>query len=259
MVAPRPVDVPTQSAYEVRFDWAKEGLASIAPGAGVIVVIDAISFTTTVERAVSEGLQVVPFDGSGSPADAAASARAVLGNGRGGPGISLSPSSITRESAASIAPQTRVLIPSLNGSRLSIAAAGFGVPVVAATLRNRSAVARWILELQKEQGTRVRVAIVAAGEARADGSIRFSVEDLLTAGGVIDALADVGIDYCSPEAAAACAAYTGLARATAHLMTASVSGQQLIEDDQRADVVLAAERDVSEAVPVLVDGAFTAA
>jgi phosphosulfolactate phosphohydrolase-like enzyme len=37
-----------------------------------------------------------------------------------------------------------------------------------------------------------------------------------------------------------------------------VSGQQLIEDDQRADVVLAAERDVSEAVPVLVDGAFTA-
>jgi len=259
MVAPRPVEIPTQSTYEVRFDWALEGLKSIAPDAGAIVIVDAISFTTTVERAASEGLQIMPFDGASDPADAAAAAHAMLGGGRGAPGLSLSPSSITAEAAAAIAPQTRVLMPSLNGSRLSAAAAGFGVPVIAATLRNRSAVARWILQLQKEHGSRVRVAVVAAGESRADGTIRFSVEDLLTAGAVIDALADVGIDYCSPEAAAACAAYTGLARATAHLLTASVSGQQLIDDDQRADVALAAERDVSETVPVLVDGAFTAA
>lgn len=258
MVAPRSVETPTQSTYEVRFDWAREGLKSIAPGAGVIVVVDAISFTTTVERAVSEGLQIVPFDGSGDPADAAASADAALGSGRGQPGISLSPSSITAESAATIAPQTRVLMPSLNGSRLSAAAAEFSVPVIAATLRNRSAIARWILDFQKQSGTRVRVAIVAAGESRADGTIRFSVEDLLTAGALIDALAEVGIDYCSPEAAVACAAYAGLTRATGHLLTASVSGQQLIEDDQRADVLLAAERDVSDTVPVLVEGAFTA-
>jgi 2-phosphosulfolactate phosphatase len=259
MVAPRPVETPTQSMYEVRFDWAVEGLTSIAPDAGVIVVVDAISFSTTVERAVAHGLTVLPFSGVGSAADAAAAAGAALGHPRGEPGISLSPSSITPESVAAIAPFTRVLMPSLNGSRLCAAAAVFEVPVIAATLRNRAAVARWILAYQTQQGSRVRVAVVAAGESRTDGTTRFSVEDLLTAGAVIDALATVGVDYCSPEAAAACAAYTGLSRATGHLMTASVSGQQLIGDGQRADVELASELDVSDIVPVLRDGAFAAA
>ncbi|TAM69526.1 MAG: phosphosulfolactate phosphohydrolase [Microbacteriaceae bacterium] len=256
MVAPRPVETLTQSRYEVRFDWAVEGLNSIAPDAGVIVVVDAISFTTTIELAVAHGLAVLPHSGQGSAADAAGAAGAALGKPRGEPGVSLSPSSITPESVAGIAPLTRVLMPSLNGSRVCASAAVFGVPVVAATLRNRTAVARWILSQQAERGTRLRVAIVAAGEVRADGTTRFCVEDLLTAGAVVDALATVGIDYCSPEAAAACAAYTGLARATGHLLTASVSGQQLIEDGQRADVELAAQLDVSDTVPVLRDGAF---
>ncbi|MEO8907919.1 MAG: 2-phosphosulfolactate phosphatase [Microbacteriaceae bacterium] len=258
MVAPRSVETQTQSMYEVRFDWAVEGLNSIAPDAGVIVVVDAISFTTTVELAVTHGLTVLPHSGHGSAADAADAAGAALGEPRGHAGVSLSPSSITPESVAGIAPFTRVLMPSLNGSRVCAAAAAFGVPVVAATLRNRAAVARWILARQAEHGTRLRVAVVAAGEVRADGTTRFAVEDLLTAGAVVDALASFGVDYCSPEAAAACAAYTGLARASGHLLTASVSGQQLIEDGQRADVELAAQLDVSDTVPVLLDRAFVA-
>jgi len=259
MVAPRPVETPTQSRYEVRFDWAIEGLKSIAPDAGIIIVVDAISFTTTIELAVAHGLTVLPHSGEGSPADAADAVGAALGKPRGQAGVSLSPSSITPESVAALAPFTRVLLPSLNGSRVCAAAAEFGVPVVAAALRNRTAVARWILSQQTERGTRLRVAIVAAGEVRADGTTRFSVEDLLTAGAVVDALATVGIDYCSPEAAAACAAYTGLARATGQLLTASVSGQQLIDDGQRADVELAAQLDVSDIVPVMLDDAFAAA
>jgi 2-phosphosulfolactate phosphatase len=258
MVAPQSSNTPSQTKYEVRFDWAAEGLKSIAPGAGVIVIVDAISFTTTVERAVTHGLSVIPFSGQGDAGEAARTAEAALGRGRGEPGISLSPSSITADNVAAIAPQTRVVMPSLNGSRVSAAAAAFDVPVIAATLRNVAAVARWILAHQASIGSRAMVAVVAAGEARADGTTRFSVEDLLTAGAVIDCLAEVGIDYCSPEAAAASAAYGALARATGHLFTASVSGQELISAGQRSDVELAAERDVSDTVPVLVDGAFIA-
>ena len=99
--------------------------------------------------------------------------------------------------------------------------------VVSGSIRNRAAVARWVLARQAEQGDRFTVAVVAAGEARADGSLRFAVEDLLGAGAVVDALAEVGIDYCSPEAAAACAAYTGLSGAAAHLISASESGVSL--------------------------------
>ncbi|WP_426625180.1 2-phosphosulfolactate phosphatase [Leifsonia sp. McL0607] len=100
--------------------------------------------------------------------------------------------------------------------------------VVAAGLTDASAVARWILDEQVRLGRRAMVALIAAGDTAAEGGTRFAVEDLLAAGAVVDALASVGIDYCSPEAAAACAAFTGLRGAVAHLLTASVSGQERI-------------------------------
>lgn len=86
--------------------------------------------------------------------------------------------------------------------------------------------ARWCLARQEELGGRFRIAVVAAGATEPDGSLRFAVEDLLGAGAVIDAIAEVGIDHQSPEAAAAAAAYTGLRRATAHLINASVSARE---------------------------------
>ena len=98
--------------------------------------------------------------------------------------------------------------------------------VVAGTIQNSAAVAAWVLERQADAGDRFTVAVVAAGEPRSDGTLRFAVEDLLAAGAVIDALADVGIDYCSPEAAAVCAAYTGLRGGAAHLISASESGME---------------------------------
>ncbi|MCX7523159.1 2-phosphosulfolactate phosphatase [Microbacterium sp. STN6] len=253
-------DTPTQTKYEVRFDWGREGLASISPGAGVIVVIDTISFTTTVGLAVEHGLQVVPFASTdrATAADAAGRIDAVLAGPRGGDGLTLSPSSITPENVAAIAPVTRLVVSSVNGSRLSAAAADLGVPVLAASLRNRTAVAEWILAQQVQTGDRLRVAIVAAGEERSDGTTRFAVEDLLAAGAIIDALAAVGIDYSSPEAAAACAAFVGLRRATGHLLTASVTGQQLIDAGARADVELAGAIDASSVVPVLGESGFVA-
>ncbi|WP_236609517.1 hypothetical protein [Leifsonia xyli] len=44
----------------------------------------------------------------------------------------------------------------------------------------------------------------------------------------MDALAVLGIDDSSPEAAAVCAAFTGLRGAVSHLLTASLSGHELI-------------------------------
>jgi 2-phosphosulfolactate phosphatase len=84
----------------------------------------------------------------------------------------------------------------------------------------RDAIARWILSRQVDLGGRAVVAVVAAG---ADG--RYAVEDLVVAGAVIDALADVGIDFTSPEAAAAVGAYRELRNAVGHVLSASVAGQ----------------------------------
>lgn len=126
--------------------------------------------------------------------------------------------------------------------RRVVAALPDGPEVVLGHLTNATAVARRVTSLQAERGDRCVVAIVAAGTdhaARSDaadaageaqdvpGSPDFAVEDLLAAGAVLDALAAEGIDHTSPEAAAACAAHTGLRRATKHLVSASEAAREL--------------------------------
>jgi hypothetical protein len=84
------------------------------------------------------------------------------------------------------------------------------------------AVAQWIVDEQKRTGKRIAIAVIAAGAVRTAG-YRFAVEDLLAAGAIIRCLGELGLDATSPEAAAAEAAYLGLDRGLAHLVSASVS------------------------------------
>jgi 2-phosphosulfolactate phosphatase len=135
---------------------------------------------------------------------------------------------------------------------------GHAAAIVAGSLTNAAAVARWALEQQGGKGDRFMVAVVAAGETRPGGSMRFALEDLLGAGAVIDALAEVGIDYCSPESAAASAAFTGLRNATGHLVGASGSGRELAELGRRTEVDEAIRVNSSEEVMVLREFSFPA-
>jgi 2-phosphosulfolactate phosphatase len=128
--------------------------------------------------------------------------------------------------------------------------------VVAGSLRNSAAVARWALDRQAEKRDRFTIAIVALGEPRASGSTRFALEDLLGAGAIIDALAAVGIDYCSPEAAAATAAFTGLRNATGHLIGASTSGRESTAAGNRGAVDAAIAVNSSDEVRVLREFSF---
>lgn len=129
-----------------------------------------------------------------------------------------------------------------------------GPEVVAGHLGNAAAIAERVTSLQAERGDRCVVAVIAAGldhapsggdAAEAAGESvdvpdapDFAVEDMLGAGAVIDALSAVGIDHSSPEAAAACAAYTGLRRAVKHLVSASEAARGIGPD--RVHAALAA-------------------
>jgi 2-phosphosulfolactate phosphatase len=242
-----------QTQYQVRFDWGLEGAAAIAQGADVVVIVDVLSFSTTVDVATRHGLAVMPVLPD-EVTEVAERLGAVVA-GRRGDAISLSPASFTPETVAGV---ERVVLTSLNGATIARSMAGRSAAIVAGSLRNRRAVADWALDRQGDLGDRFTIAVVAAGERRDDGSMRFAVEDLLGAGALIDALADVGIDYCSPEAAAAAAAFTGLKNATGHLIGASASGRELAEAGFRADVDLAIEIDSSLGVPVLGEFGFRA-
>ena len=171
-----------QTSYRVRFDWGPTGAQAIAEGADVAVVIDVMSFTTTLCVAVERGMTVLPFRWRDERAAAYAEERsATLAVGRlearalpEGAGVSLSPAAMARVSGVD-----RIVLPSPNGSSISFGLAESGATVVGACLRNRRAVADWIAA---RGGT---VAVVAAGERWPDGSLRPASEDLWGAGAVL--------------------------------------------------------------------------
>ncbi len=156
---------------------------------------------------------------------------------------------------------------SSNGADAAAAAQREGTIVLLGALRNASAVARAALAVQERRGARTSVAVIAAGERATDGSLRFAVEDQLGTGAIIDALTAVGIDHCSPEAAASAAAFRSLRPALRHLFTASGSGRELaigVASTARmaergirpASVDEAAQLDTTDVVPELRDGRF---
>ncbi|MFK4836722.1 2-phosphosulfolactate phosphatase [Microbacterium sp. ZW T2_14] len=150
---------------------------------------------------------------------------------------------------------------SLNGAAVAKAAGETEAVVLLGSLRNAAAVARTVLDIQHRRGERTSIAVIAAGEltGREPGAaLRFAVEDHLGAGAIVDALGALGIDHTSPESAAACEAFRGLRGAVRHLLTASGSGQELLDRDSRDEVLDAAAVDAASVAPVLRDGSFVA-
>ncbi len=146
-----------------------------------------------------------------------------------------------------------VVVDVLEGSEAeAIASAAEAEVVLRGSLRTAATVARAVVAEQTRRGARVAVAVIAAGSGEADGTLRFAVEDLLGAGAIVDALAAVGIDHSSPEAAAACEAFRGLRGALRHLLTAGATGQALLAQGRRDEVLAAAELDVG--APAVVQG-----
>ncbi|WP_431962104.1 2-phosphosulfolactate phosphatase [Actinacidiphila sp. bgisy160] len=244
-----------QTGHGVRFEWGPEGARLIGAHVACLVVVDVLSFTTAVTVAVEAGIAVHPY--AWRDATAAAYARRVgarLAVGRREVSErspwSLSPAALRR------APYTpRLVLPSPNGSTIA-AAAGQAATVVAACLRNATAVGAWLA--RHGYGVRERpVAVIAAGERRPDGALRPSLEDLLGAGAVVAALQGHAPAVTpSPEARAAAAAFAGTPDPAA-AVAACASGLELDGGGFPEDVVIATELDAASVVPVLSEGAFS--
>ena len=237
-----------QAGFDARLDWGVEGARVLADACRVVVVVDVLSFTTAIEVAVGRGAVVFPHPWP-DPGAAAFAARvgAELAGGRGEP--SASRFSLSPVSLLDIPSGTRLVLPSPNGSAVAAALADAGAVVLAGCLRNASAVAR----VARGAAGEGPVAVVAAGERWPDGALRPAVEDLLGAGAVLDALGG----RPSPEARAAVAAWRR--RDLPHDLLECASGRELAALGRGAEVRLAAGHDVSQVVPVLRGGAFTAA
>jgi 2-phosphosulfolactate phosphatase len=250
-----PEPIFAQPGAGVRFDWGLAGASELGRVCAVLVVVDVLSFTTSVDVAVGRGMRVHPFPWGAQADDFARRIGAVAAVGRRAVSRerpwSLSPAAL---SSAPVVPD--LVLPSPNGSAISAAASATGLPVVAGCVRNAPAVARWLLS-HGYGSSRTPVGVVAAGERWPDGTLRPGVEDLLGAAAVLDGLAEAP-GGLSVEAAVALAALTGVPDVPSAIWGCA-SGRELAGSGFAEDVAIAVEVGTSDVVPVLDKGVFVAA
>ncbi len=236
----------TQDDEEYRFDWGAEGLAAMAPHCAVVVIVDVLRFSTAVCCALESGAVVLPYrwNDDGAAAYAVANDAQLAGRREDG-ALSLSPTDLLTVPAG-----TRLVLPSPNGSTLAFMARDLGAThVLVGCIRNAAATAAAARALAGG----APIGVVAAGERWSvdGGPLRPAVEDMLGAGAVLAALdpsASVSHPRCSPEAAAARAAFVGARPRLYEAVSTCASGRELIARRWEDDVATAAAHDVSPVV-----------
>lgn len=239
------------SQARVRLEWGLAGAK--ATTAAVAVVVDVLSFSTSVCVAVERGMQVCPYAWDSPGAEAFARQHdAVLAVGRHEATSDRAPAapSLSPAGLLACAPVPRIVLPSPNGSTIATALQDAGAAVLIGCLRNATATAE---RLAAELDGGRTVVVVAAGERwDRDGSLRPALEDHLGAGAVLSALVMLGYGTAmSPEAAAAAGLFHLSRPKLTEWMKNCASGRELIGRGFGTDVEVAGALDVSRTVPVL--------
>jgi 2-phosphosulfolactate phosphatase len=231
-----------QAEHDLKCEWGLEGLLALQPASDAVVIVDVLSFSTAVDIALSNGASVLPYRWKDESAKRCAAEKgAVLADERSGSGeYTLSPASLR-----SIPRGTLLVLPSPNGSTLSLCASG--VPLYTACLRNAPAVAK------RAAAHGSRIAVIPAGEQWRESSLRPCLEDLIGAGSVLAELPGT----LSPEAEMAIATFARFRPNLGGALFRCGSGKELVDRGFGLDVELAAEYAVSHAAPMLVRERFT--
>jgi 2-phosphosulfolactate phosphatase len=247
------VDDPfSQPSYHCRLEWGREGARRAAARGDLLVVVDVLSFSTTVATAVHHGGAVYPCPAGADPAvlarrvGAAVAVRREEVPARGR--FSLSPLT-----CIGLEPGTRLVVASPNGATCSHW--GGAVPCLfAAALVNASAVAAAVRGVMAATG--IGVTVLACGERwetpGEDGPLRVAVEDYLGAGAVLAGLPGPK----SPEAAVCAGASQAAAPDLPALLWDCGSSRELRARGYGDDVRHASRLDCYAAVPVLRDACF---
>jgi 2-phosphosulfolactate phosphatase len=233
-----------QSEFDLRCEWGAQGIAQLASISDVVVIVDVLSFSTCVEIATNNGAIIFPYAyRDESVIDYAKSVQAELASHRQRwttTGYSLSPKSV-----AQITPGTRLVLPSPNGSFLTLHTGT--TPTLAGCLRNCQAVAQFAHKYGN------KIAVIPGGERwKEDGSLRPAFEDLIGAGAILSYL----YGSLSPEAEVAVATFQAFRQDLLGYLKKCSSGKELIAAGFKPDVELAAAYNISDCVPVFTDNAY---
>lgn len=282
-----------RSLQAVHVEWGLAGAIRLGSCYDVSVIVDVLSFATTVTVALDRGWEVLPYQwGEASAASFARDQDAVLALGRSqavAGQVSLSPQSVR----AATGSERRLVLPSPNGATIAAALSDTAAPsaatvlddaadagrgvvvggggvtgsggvvgggtgvrqtsVMTASLRNAEAMASWLTGQYQVDGA--RLLLVAAGEQWPGGQLRPAIEDLWGAGAVASGLRRRGWSL-TVEAVAAVEAYDVVCRDLPVTLQGCTSGRELVAMGFGGDVEIAAEVDQSLVVPELVLGVF---
>ncbi len=231
-----------QSEFELRCEWGFQGVSQLSPISDAVIIVDVLSFSTSVEIATNNGAMIFPYQWRDESAlDYAKQVNAKLASRKRNPthGYSLAPSSLLNICAG-----TRLVLPSPNGSSLTLRTGS--TPTIAGCLRNSEAVAQFA----QDYGT--RIAVIPAGERWENGSLRPALEDLIGAGAILSYLEG----QLSPEAEAAVAVFRRWENELASALRRCSSGKELIAQGFATDIELAAAFNTSNCVPLFTDKAY---
>jgi 2-phosphosulfolactate phosphatase len=231
-----------ESEFDIRCEWGQAGVETLAPISDVVIIVDVLSFSTSVDIAVGRGAVVYPY---GWPDAGAAAFAESIGAELALPERRKDKYGLAPSSLINIPAGTRLVMPSANGAALAMTP--ISGPVLAGCLRNARAVAN----AAHARGR--RIAIIPAGEMRKDGDGRRpAFEDLVGAGAIAANLPGEP----SPQARGAASAFRQASGSLNRWLRECESGTELIERGFPEDVELAAQLDVSGCVPELIGRAF---
>ncbi len=239
-----------QYPYDVRFEWGPHGARAAAERGDIVIIVDVLSFSSTVTTAIDHGAIIYPYP---PPINEVAQAYArSIGAGiiwgraeamKYG-GHSLSPESFT-----SVDQNQKFVLCSLNGAACTWIAAKVPALLIGC-LRNGSAVARLANQWRREQSC--AITIIACGEKWPDAEaskneLRPGIEDYLGAGMILSQLTGTR----SPEAEVCIGAYEHSKMRIQELLWDCASGRELRERGYEQDVIHCSQIDVTTTVPLL--------
>lgn len=231
-----------QEEFDIRLEWGIKGIEELSPISDVLIIVDVLSFSTCVDIATNNGAIIFPYSWKNESAiDYAGELNAELAdfNRKFNNGYSLSPTSLLN-----IQSETKLVLPSPNGSTLSLATGKTNT--ICGSLRNAKAVAMYARTIGK------KISIIPAGEQWDDKTIRFAFEDLVGAG----AIASYLTGNLSPECKTSLTVFENSRTSLLEDILNCSSGKELIKRGFEKDVFLACDFNSSNNVPILIDNFY---
>lgn len=235
--------------FKCHFDWFPKGASEAAARGDIIVIVDVLSFSTSVAYAVNNGAIIIPCFDPDLVEKIAEQNNAL---------ISVSRSDVPLKGKYSLSPATflnaasgeKIVLASPNGARCCLNSAG-AQQVIIGGIVNARAVADFVKLIIESTGKSVNV--IACGEREYgsfDGELREAEEDYLGAGAIISYL-----NCNKTKEALACETYFDSHRENlATKISNCQSGVELSVLGYNQDVDLAIKLNCLKVVPVFENG-----